>query len=65
MVHSEARRKGVSEVTGIDRHRLGWGEEKGGRGSDGFRVGFGFWWRGVEWSEWVEWIRVEWSGAEE
>ena len=48
-------------VTG--RHRLGGDEEKDSRGSDGFgfRVRFGFGWRGFEWSEWVKWSRVEWS----
>ena len=43
------------------RNILGRGKEKGGRGSNGFGVGFGFEWRGVEWSEWVEWSGVEWS----
>ena len=57
-----ARGEGVSEVVGTGRHRLGGGEEKGGRGSYGFGVGFRVGRRGVEWSEWVKWSRVEWSG---
>ena len=48
------RSKGVLAVVISVRHRLGWGKEKGGRGSDGFIFGFG--WRRVDWSG------VEWSG---
>ena len=47
-------------VTG--RNIIGGGKEKGSRGSNGFGVRFGFGWRGVEWSEWVEQSGVEWSG---
>ena len=64
--HSASGSKGVSAVAGTGQHRLGGGEEKGDRGSDGFGVGvgfrFGFGQRGVKWSEWVEWSGVEWGG---
>ena len=54
------RSKGVSAVVVIGRHRLGGGEEKGGRGSNGFGFGVGFVFgrRGVEWSKWVKWSGV-------
>ena len=61
-VHSEASSEGVSAVVGTGRHRLGGGEEKGGRGSNIFLVRFRFGRRGVEGSNWVEWSGVEWSG---
>ena len=59
--------EGVSAVVETGHHRLGGGKKKGGgggRGSGGFRfrVGLGFGRRGAEWSERVEWTRVEWSG---
>ena len=47
---------------GTGWNRMGGNEEKGGRGSGGFGVGFGFGQRIVEWSKWVEWSKVEWSG---
>ena len=55
--------KGVWEVVEKVRHRLGGGKEKGrggGRGSNRFKVRLGFGQIGVDWSKWVEWIRVEW-----
>ena len=63
----EAGSKGVLAVVATGRHRLGGGEEKGGRGSDRFGVGFGFGFGpgGVEWSKWFEWSGAERSGAEE
>ena len=48
-------------MVGIDRNRLGGGEEKGGRGSNGFGVGFEFGRIVVKWRKWVEWSGVEWS----
>ena len=42
--------EGVLEVVVTGWHRLGGGEEKGGRGCEGFGDGFGFGWRGVEWN---------------
>ena len=55
----------VSAVVGTGGHRLGGGKEKGGKGKNGFGigVGVGFRRRGVEWSEWVKWSGVEWSGS--
>ena len=52
--------EGVSAVVETGQHRIGGGEEKNGRGSNGFGFGFGFGFgrRGVEWSG------VEWSGEE-
>ena len=50
------------EVVGTGRYRLGGGEEKGVRESDGSGVGFIFGRRGVKWSEWVEWSGLEWTG---
>ena len=38
--------EGVLAVVRPGRHRLGGGEEKGGRGRDEFGVRFGFWWFG-------------------
>ena len=62
MFHSVAGGKGVSAVVVTGRHRIVGGEEKGGRGKNGFgfRVGFRFRRRGVEWRKWVKWSRVEW-----
>ena len=64
--------EGVLAVVGTGRPRLGWVEEKGGRGSDGLGVGVGLriergpGQRGeVEGSKLVEWSRAEWSGEEE
>ena len=59
--------KGVSDIVGTCRHRLGGGKEKGGGGgvgrvSKGFRIGLGFGQRRVEWSERIEWIGLECSG---
>ena len=65
-----ARREGVSVVVGIERNRLGGGEETGGGDNDEIGAGFGGGGRrGIEWglgrrggisgSE-----RVEWSGME-
>ena len=52
--------KSVLAVVVKVQHILRGGKEKGGRGSDGFGVGFGFGRRGVEWSEWVDWSGVKW-----
>ena len=48
MVHTNYKKKsaagseGISAMVETGRHRLGEGEEKGGRGSDKLEVGFNF-----------------------
>ena len=58
MVHLAAGSEGVSTVVGTGWHRLGGGEEKGGRGSNGF--GFGL----VSDLGGEESSGAEWSGVE-
>ena len=69
MVHTNYKKKpaagseGISAMVETGRHRLGEGEEKGGRGSDKLEVGFNFGQREVEWIKWVEWSKID--GVEE